>query len=422
MCEKGRIIVFYRTKGYKLFIKNAMKLVTGTVAAQLLPFFVLPFLTRSMGGEAFGLFSLFFTTVMMLGALSTLRFDYALNAVKNSVQAIAMLKLCIILSLAALIIIFVFVFFAHSLGYLSSIWFLLPFTVGLMSINQSYYMYANFSGDFGLMSRSKIINAVVCSALQLSLVYIADFQEGAYWGMLIGLFISTYYLYSKLPIFSKIVSSKRLVFIFKRYKVYPRLVFPGTLINFISGNLPLYVIGFLFGPVQAGYYSLAIRVAGVPTSIVGRSIGEVFREKASRELKGGRDFFDVFIKISVSGFCVAVLGFVILFFIANPLFEFVFGTGWATSVLYLKILVPVFILQFSAATVGYSLMLLNWQRQEFDWQILRLVLMMVGMLSMYIYSNEVTAYVIAASISLIVSFSVYMYMCFKCVSVGRVLN
>lgn len=369
-----------------MFIKNTLRLVTGTLIAQLLPLFVLPFLTREMGADNFGVFSLFFTSTVMLGTLSAFRFDYAINAAKNPKDAKLILILCFLLNLCLLIPLLLVVCFSIYMDWLGWVWLLLPFSAIGLSINQSYCLYANFRADFTAMSRSRILYASVCALIQFSLVYWAAYHDGAFWGILVGYVISTLYLYLCIPVSLCGVSYLRLRVIFRRYIAYPKLVFPGTLVNFLSGNLPIYLIGYLFGAAQSGYYSLAVRVAGVPTVMLGRSIGEVFRKTAYDNYKKDGHFYQVFKKVALVSFLISLAGFLLLYFISEPLFEFVFGEGWDAAALYVQLLIPMFILQFTTAPIAYSLMLVGWQKQELYWQVFRLVLVVLALLAAYMYS------------------------------------
>ncbi|NRB64997.1 MAG: oligosaccharide flippase family protein [Saprospiraceae bacterium] len=397
-----------------------VKLVTGTVIAQLLPFLVLPLLTRTMGAESFGVYSLFFTTMIMLGTLSAFRFDHAINAAKTALHSKLIFFLCIVINIFALIVILLCILLAIGLDYLSNIWLILPFTVFSMSINQSYYLYVNSTGAFGVMSRSRIINSGVCALSQYYFVIVINYQDGVFWGLLIGFVISTFYLYVRIPLSKKGITSARLIFIFKRYVDYPRLVFPGSFVNFVTVYMPIYVVSFLFGAAQAGYYSLAIRVAGVPTSLVGRSIGEVYRVRANEEIKEKGNFKNIFMKVASASLLISVIGFSILFIFSLPLFELVFGEGWDEAAYYVQLLIPMFILQFVTAPIGYSLMLANWQKQEFYWQIFRFVFVSASLLCSFVLIKTSESIVVFASLSLSFSFLVYILLCYKCTDAERI--
>jgi len=395
-----------------LLLKNISKLVSGTVVAQLLPLMVLPLLTQKMGAEAFGGFSLFFTSTIMLGTLIGLRFEYAINAAKCSSDAFGLLILCILLNIILTVITAVIISILIYFELLNIIWLLLPLSSITLSINQSYYAYANYKFSFGAMSKSKIISAFLCALTQLVLVYFLSINEGAYIGIIIGYAISNLYFCYLFPFCLSDISYLKVKTIFFKYSKYPKLIFPGTFLNFISGNLPIYFFGYFFGPAQAGYYSLATRVAGLPTMMIGRSIGEVFRSRAKAELTHKNNFASIFNKVSITSFTIAVFGYSILFFSAPFLFTFVFGEGWGDSALFVQILIPMFIMQFTTAPVAYSIMLSGWQKQEFYWQVLRLVSIMLSVGLVLLFSDNIVHFIWGISFSMSFTFIVYFLLCF----------
>jgi O-antigen/teichoic acid export membrane protein len=387
-------------------------LVSGTVVAQLLPLIVLPVLTKAMGGEAFGIFSLFFTSTIMLGTLIGLRFEYAISAAKSDSDAFGLLVLCFILNIMLTTVIAIIVSILIYFELLNIIWLLLPLSSITLSINQSYYAYANYKASFGTMSKSKIINAFLCSLTQLVLVYFLSINEGAYIGIIVGYALSSLYLFYLLPFRISDTNYLKIKTIFFKYNEYPKLIFPGTFLNFISGNLPIYFLGYFFGPAQAGYYSLATRVAGLPTMMIGRSIGEVFRSRAKAELTRSNNFTSIFTKVSIASFTIAIIGYSILFFLAPLLFQLVFGDGWSESALFVQILIPMFIMQFTTAPIAYSLMLSGWQKQEFYWQILRLVSIICSIGCVSLISDNIVHFMWGISFSMSFTFIVYFLLCF----------
>ena len=396
-----------------MFVKNTIKLVTGTFVAQLAPLFILPILTRTMGGIEFGVFSLFFTTTVMLGSIATLRFEYAINAANNEREAKQILALCAVLNLLALGLLMIVVSSTVYFNLLSPIWLLLPFSAVSMSLNQTYYSYANFKGEFNVMSRSKVCHAGICALIQFILVYIFSLNSGAFIGIIVGYAVSTIYMVYVLRVSFINVTVKKLFIIFKRYNKYPKLVFPGTFINFISGNLPIYFLGYFFGPTQAGYYSLATRVAGVPTMMIGRSVGEVFRSKAKSELIKVNNFSSIFKRVSAFCFVLGLAGFSFLFLFAPFLFDLVFGDGWEKSALFVQILIPMFLMQFTTAPIAYSLMLSGWQRQELYWQVFRLFAVLTSIFIISIFSTNILHFIGGVSFAMTLAFIVYFLICFQ---------
>ncbi|NVO60954.1 lipopolysaccharide biosynthesis protein [Photobacterium damselae] len=396
-----------------MFIKNILRLVSGTILAQLLPLLMLPIITRMMGNEEFGYYTLFFTSTMMLGALVSLRFDYGINSVTTESEAKLMFFLCLYLSIVFSFLILIVVSFLIYFDLLKVVWFLLPFSVLCLSTYQCYYFYINYKQNFRLMSNSKIINAFVCVSVQLFVVVFLHNSNGAYWGLFMGYLFSIIYMYRIEPVNSNKITFKRMRFVFIKYQSYPKLTFPGSLINFISGNIPIYSIGYFYGVSQSGLYGLATRVAGAPTSMIARSISEVFRTKAMCEYKKSGNFRNVFIKVSAASFLLSSVGFVILCKYSEYIFSAVFGNEWIDASKYLNILAPMFILQFTTTAVGYSLMIVNWQKYDFLWQILRLFFVVLVFLFSFVFEVNEMTYIILVSLSLTVSFIFYFYMCYK---------
>lgn len=396
-----------------MFYRHASKLVGSTFFAQIAPLLILPILTRNMSQEAFGVYSLFFTSLIMIGTIAALRYDYALNSVEKLKQVNSLVFICILLACVTSVALFFLIIVLVAIGYLSSIWILLPVSVFLLSLQQTFYQYANNKHNFSLMAKSKVVQAFSTAATQLLLVYFLGIESGAFWGLAIGYLAVVAYFLLDIKLVRLWTNRDRLRNTLKEFYSYPTMIFPGTLLNFISGNIPIYLIGFVFGANVAGNYGLANRAAGIPTSMLARSFGEVYRSKALQDLNELGTFRATFIRVNIVVFVLAILGFGILFFFTEEIYRIVFGEGWDNASLFTKLLLPMFFMQFITTPVSYSLMLVGWQSKEFKWQGLRLLLMTISMAVAFIFYDTVNAYVIAASLSMTLSFLVYFYLCVK---------
>lgn len=394
-----------------MFLKNVSKLVGSTFFAQLAPLIVLPILTRNMEQDYFGVYSLFFTSLIMVGTLAAFRYDYALNSVTEKKEVNALLLICFVLSFCTSLVISLFIIALVLLEYLSIIWFLFPITVFLFSVQQTFYQYANSKAMFSLMASSKIIGAFSTAIFQFILVYIMNAESGAFWGLGFGYVLSIIVFMLYVPLKEAWHSINKIKFIMSKYKSFPMLVYPGTLLNFISGNLPLYVIGLVYGANLAGQYSLANRAAGIPTSMLARSFGEVYRTKALQDLNKLGSFRALFSKVTALFLLMGLVGFSVLFFWAESLYLIIFGEGWEKASWFTQLLIPVFLMQFITAPVSYSLMIVGWQKKEFLWQIFRLFLMGLAVVVSFFFSVPIGIFVIAVSFVMTFSFLVYFFLC-----------
>lgn len=394
-----------------LFIRNIIKLAGGTTLAQLMPFVVLPFLTLAMGAESFGVFSIFLTTSLILGALTSLRYEYSINAAKNKYDVKLLCYVASYINLFSSIIILIVTAFFYIFSLVELEWMLLPVSVYLFGKNQILYMKSNYDGQFNLMANSKVVNAFCCSIFQFLVVFVFGLKFGAYLGIVVGLFLSNVYLISKSEKYSILISKLRVAYVLKKYKKYPIFVLPGTFLNYLSANLPIYALGYFFGSSEAGYYSLATRLAGVPTTMIGRSIGEVFRNKALIDFNFSGRFQSILGRVSGFSMVISVVGFSVLYFIIDYLIVIFFGSEWIKVSYYIKLLLPFFMLQFVSSTISYSLMIVGWQVSELYWQAFRMVLVFMAVLVAVGYESEIGLVVLSMA-ALTFSYLIHIVMCF----------
>src|SRR5690554_5233805 len=85
-------------------VRNASKLASGTIVAQIIAFITIPILTRLYSQEAFGLLAAFSAVVGFVSSFATLKYDTALVLPKEDRDAYTLLKLSNIVTLIITII------------------------------------------------------------------------------------------------------------------------------------------------------------------------------------------------------------------------------------------------------------------------------------------------------------------------------
>jgi O-antigen/teichoic acid export membrane protein len=63
------------------------------------------------------------------------------------------------------------------------------------------------------------------------------------------------------------------------HKDFPIYRAPQVFINAISLSLPVLMLASFFGPAAAGFYTIAMSVLGVPSLLLGKSVGDVFYQR-----------------------------------------------------------------------------------------------------------------------------------------------
>src|SRR5690606_16195237 len=80
----------------------------------------------------------------------------------------------------------------------------------------------------------------------------------------------------------------------KRYKDFPRFAFPAGIINAASLNLSNILITGLFSISNVGYFSLANRILGAPSVLLGQNISQVYYKSAVDEINIKGNCYTIF--------------------------------------------------------------------------------------------------------------------------------
>jgi O-antigen/teichoic acid export membrane protein len=84
----------------------------------------------------------------------------------------------------------------------------------------------------------------------------------------------------------------------------------------------------------------------MPFTLIGASVGQVFFKEVSDVKNTNGEATKLVWEIVKKMGLISLLGFSLLFFIAEDLFAFVFGEAWRMSGLYAKYLLPLFMIKF----------------------------------------------------------------------------
>uniref|UniRef100_A0A3B0LZH2 Uncharacterized protein n=1 Tax=Arsenophonus endosymbiont of Trialeurodes vaporariorum TaxID=235567 RepID=A0A3B0LZH2_9GAMM len=81
------------------------------------------------------------------------------------------------------------------------------------------------------------------------------------------------------------ISKNKIIFLAKRYITFPKYSVLAILFNNLSQHLIIILISSLFNIITLGFYSLVQRVLGMPSTLIGSSIGQFFFNKRVKKNK-----------------------------------------------------------------------------------------------------------------------------------------
>ena len=344
------------------FSRNVLTLMTGTTIAQAIPIAISPILTRIYTPEDFGLFALFLAITNIIGSVANGRYELAIMLPEEDEDAIntAALGFSISSILSVLILILVILFndfFVSLIGNEEiSLWlYFVPITVFLLGLWNVLNYYNNRKKNYQDLRNAHIIRSIVLASTHL----IIGFMKSGVTGLISGEIFSKLSANSRLLkniltdklLISKI-TKRKMINMAKRYKNFPMISLPSSFTTELYANLFSVLLSSLYNVVLLGHYSMAQRVLGLPSALLGVSIGQVFFQSAVKEKEKTGQARIIFKSTVKKLFLIALPFFVALFFIVEDLFAFVFGENWRVAGTYSQILIPIFFVRLLATPVS----------------------------------------------------------------------
>ena len=335
---------------------------TGTTIAQAIPIAISPILTRIYTPEDFGLFALFLAITNIIGSVANGRYELAIMLPEKDEDAINTAALGFIISsiLSILILISVILFnefFVNLIGNEEiGFWlYFVPITVFLLGLWNVLNYYNNRKKNYKDLRNAHIIRSIVLASTHL----IIGFMKSGVTGLISGEIFSKLSANSRLLkniltdklLISKITKRKMLNMA-KRYKNFPMISLPSSFTTELYSNLFSVLLSSLYNVALLGHYYMAQRVLGLPSALLGVSIGQVFFQSAVKEREKTGQARVIFRSTVKKLFLIALPFFVALFFIVEDLFAFVFGENWRVAGTYSQILIPIFFVRLLATPVS----------------------------------------------------------------------
>jgi len=365
------------------FTHNVLTLMTGTVIAQAIPIAISPILTRIYSPEEFGLFALFFAILSILSVLANGRYENALMLPKKDEDALHLFALGIIINifLSIIILIIVTVFndsITKALGNEEiSLWlYFIPislFFTGLFNILNSMN---NRQKKYKDIASATITKSMVMALVQLVVGLIKSGAAGLILGQILAQF------FANVKLFKNIIKDKKVIFSIKKlkiialaikYKKFPIFSLPSALANVLAGHFSNILISSFYSISTLGFYSFVERILGIPSALIGNSIGQVYYEEGIRERQESGWVIDTFNSTLKKLLIIALPSFSILFFIVEDLFAFVFGEEWRVAGFYAQIVVPMFFMRFVVSSLSSTYDIFQALKIELVWQVVLLL-------------------------------------------------
>lgn len=381
-------------------VSNTLILISGTGAAQLLGIIFSPVFTRVYTPSDFGVFAVFTSLLSLLSVISSLRYEIAIPLPKNEAGGKYLLILCslITLLLSAFSLIFALLSGKLIIDLLfqdvnSHILYFVPFSLLFLGLFKSAQYYSIRNDWYKVISFSKLTQSIPQIITQIIFGFLSLGPIGLILGDLIGKFLSCITLWINLlknNIFLDLSFNRKILYkTAKRYKSFPLISSWSALISQAGLIIPTILLTALYGTTVSGWYALVQRVFAVPMDLIGQSIYSVYIAEFSKSDKTTirKTFFRFFLFL----FFLGSIPCLIIFFWGDVIFVVIFGREWFQAGNFAKVLSFAFLFRFAMSPLSQTLNLLEKQRVQLLWDILRLCLITSSIIICYKFNlNPVT--------------------------------
>jgi O-antigen/teichoic acid export membrane protein len=368
------------TKGS--FAQNFAFNFSGKVIGIVLQVVFAPLLARVYDPKAYGIFAVFNAIVLNLSLISTVRLENALVLPDKETEFKDLLKtgvsfaffFSLLISLVSIIGHGLIVHWAKADGY-GMIFYALGPIVFLNAISQ-------LTG--GWVVRQKAFKDSFHYGIPISLgtrifsLGYGYFSNGSYYGLILSDILNKlttvfirfrYILKSGIGFLLMPLSRNEYKRLLHKYRQFPFFDLPGSWINMLSGQLPVFLVASFFGANAVGQLGFAISLLEVPMGLLGNAISPVFLQKAAETNRQnpadlGRITGALYQKLLHAG----VFPFIAITVFGDWLFKFAFGNRWEMAGVFTSYLGIFYMFRLISSPISSIFVVLQKQNKLFFFQ------------------------------------------------------
>ena len=360
----------------KSFLSSFTTLTTGSIIAQAVALGCAPILTRLFTPEEIGAYAYLISFAAIFMGVINGKYDMAIVVENEKRKAYALLKLSFLIGgLLTLLGTLIFVGYSILLKNHFRWTDVLFILIVLLSyaIIDALTAYNNRKREYKVMASVNVIRSscqnVGAALLGLFPIGKAGLLIPYVCGQYLGIIQQGKTLKEDWREIASIPNSemKEVLVKYRRQPIYSA---PAALANSFSYSSITIFLKTLFGDALVGFYSISVRLLGLPLALISGNASKVFFESAAVEYNNTGSFRSAFKKVALFQIALAVPMVLVMYYFAPPVCEFVFGSAWRVAGDYIRILAPMFGIRFVVTTLTPAMIIVNKQRLELVLQLM----------------------------------------------------
>lgn len=375
----------------RAFMKSVLLVAGGTAFAQLIAILITPVLSRLFTPGDFGVLALYTSALSILSPFATLKYDLAIPLEKDEKGAINVFFLSIvcIIIFSSIVLVIVLLFagaFSRMLNaeeFEPFMW-LLPIGTATIGLYTTSLHLALYYKSYRSITKTKIAQGIARSTTQVGF---GGVGFGGPLGLILGEIAGQAWGFRTLtkPFFGSVTFSLKNVTIrdlsnaAKKYRKFPLISSPSTLLQGIGLQVSTFLLSALYGTEVTGSFGFAQRIIAAPLMLIGTAIGQVYFAEGARLIREDPDrFYRLTLKTSKRLFTIGGIIAGILIPFGPFLFEIVFGEPWRVAGEFSRILALMLMIRFVVFPISSALVIIEKQGLQFLLDLPRSILVILA--------------------------------------------
>jgi lipopolysaccharide exporter len=323
-------------------------MVFSTVAMQLISILTIPILARLFSPESFGTHGSYRSLIIIISLILSFSLELAVVLPKGDFEKVRvyLTTFITVFSTAAIILI---------LYYCALFFFNIDFFTFLFNKSDSSYIYIVLLGAILVaitnLNQSRLVSLKMFKKIAISrfilplfffifsiFFYYLDFKfSGLIYAQIVAYLFLFFFLQKFIKLNFKSINKLVIKSIYKKYREIPLFTFPNSLLNTISLNLPLIILGILYSDTVVGYYAIGVKLVSLPVSFVSSSFSQIFYKKCVDLFNHSIDDLFPFVKkVMFILLGIGLIVFLFIYLLIPYLVPFFLGEQWLDSIKYLQ--------------------------------------------------------------------------------------
>ncbi|MGX7132235.1 lipopolysaccharide biosynthesis protein [Enterococcus songbeiensis] len=366
------------------YLKSLVVLFSGSLIAQGISIIFAPVMTRAFSAENIGIYTYLLSAATIFMPVINLRYDMSVISVEDR-EVFPLIKGSLIIGTVLSSVISIgygcYIVGTNNTKLFSTIPFFFLLLVSYSLINV-FTAYNNKERNYKLISKVAIIRSIFQNGIvsMIGLFYNGIITLLLFYsiGQFAGVSEQAKSLRSRFKEIRTIPFSKVQEILKKEYK-QPVYSTPAIFFNGLSYSLITIFIEQLFDFSAVGFYSISVRMLGIPLALISGNVSRIFFERATATYHSKSNFKKEFKQTFLLQLAISIPMTIFLMLFSPTLFSFFFGNSWRVAGEYVVILAPMFGIRFIVTTVSPALIIVG--KQKLD--LLLQLMFMIVIISIY---------------------------------------